>query len=228
MFIVWPFVHNSIRCNDKSQNGIGLATFVTKQIQRILCFQNVMTCHLHPTDKCLFKVKNRNTTLLYWLWSKSTIKTPERCHVVFSFNFEHIQQINLIFSLLTLNMYLSVGHRIKFTKQLKCTLNNRAVSLKHVHVAWVSQHGLNKYCTHDHSDWTLVRRRLNWLKMFWGSGAGGRITQTSHFLDSQTLSEYISTIVLDENEKLSINEVLEVLITVRTFSSTSSFDTQSL
>ena len=64
--------------------------------------------------------------------------------------------------------------------------------------------------------------------MFWGSGAGGRITQTSHFLDSQTLSEYISTIVLDENEKLSINEVLEVLITVRTFSSTSSFDTQSL
>ena len=37
-------------------------------------------------------------------------------------------------SLLTLNMYLSVGHKIKFTKQLKCTLNNRAVSLKHVHM----------------------------------------------------------------------------------------------
>ena len=28
-------------------------------------------------------------------------------------------------------------------------------------------------------------------------------------LDSQTLSEYISTIVLDDNEKLLINEVLE-------------------
>ena len=48
--------------------------------------------------------------------------------------FEHIQQINLIFLLLTLNMYLSVGYRIKSTKQHKCTINNRAVSLKHVHV----------------------------------------------------------------------------------------------
>ena len=32
----------------------------------------------------------------------------------------------------------------------------------------------------------------------------------------------------DENEKLSINEVLEVLISVETFTSTISFDTQSL
>ena len=31
------------------------------------------------------------------LWSKSTTKTPERCHAVFIFNFEHIQQINLFF-----------------------------------------------------------------------------------------------------------------------------------
>ena len=40
-------------------------------------------------------------------------------------------------------MYMLVEHRIKFTKQLKCTLNNKAVSLKHVHVAWGSQHGLH-------------------------------------------------------------------------------------
>ena len=40
-------------------------------------------------------------------------------------------------------MYLSVRHRIKSTKQLKCTLKNRAVSLKHVPVTWVKQHGLN-------------------------------------------------------------------------------------
>ena len=118
-------------------------TFITKQICRFLSFQNIMTYVPHPTDKCLFKVKSRNTILIYWLWSKSTIKTPERCHVVFSFNFEHIQQINLIFSLLTLNMYLLVGHSMKFTKQLNCLLSNRAVSLKQVHVAWVSQHGLN-------------------------------------------------------------------------------------
>ena len=30
-------------------------------------------------------------------------------------------------------MYLSVGHRIKPTKQLKCSLNNGLVSLKHVY-----------------------------------------------------------------------------------------------
>ena len=33
---------------------------------------------------------------------------------------------------------------------------------------------------------------------------------------------------LDDNEKLSINKVLEVLIGIGTFTSTSSFDTQSL
>ena len=66
------------------------------------------------------------------MWSKSAIKTPERCYAVFIFNFEHIQQINLIFLLLALNMYFSVGYRIKSTKQLKCTLNNWVVSLKHV------------------------------------------------------------------------------------------------
>ena len=31
----------------------------------------------------------------------------------------------------------------------------------------------------------------------------------THCLDSQTLSEYISKIVLDDNEKLSINEALD-------------------
>ena len=48
-----------------------------------------------------------------------------------------------------------------------------------------------------------------------------------HCLDSLT-SEYISMIALDDNEKLLINEVLEVLIGVGTFSSKSSFGTQSL
>ena len=47
-------------------------------------------------------------------------------------------------------------------------------------------------------------------------------------LDSQTFSEYISTIVLDDNEKLSINEVLDVLIVTGIFTSTSIFGTKSL
>ena len=112
-----------------------------------------MTCLSHPSDKYLFKVKRKNTILTYSLWSKSAAKTPERCHAVFIFNFEHFQQINLIFLLLTVEMYLSVWHRIKSTKKLKCTLNNRTVSLKHVAtcnikdvislVTCVSRHGLN-------------------------------------------------------------------------------------
>ena len=40
-------------------------------------------------------------------------------------------------------MYLSVGDMIKTAKQLKCTLNNGAVSLKRVHETSISQHGLN-------------------------------------------------------------------------------------
>ena len=76
-------------------------------------------------------------------WSKSTIKIPKRCHAVFIFNFEHMQQINLIFSLLTLNRYLSVGSRIKSTKKLKCTLDNGVVSLKTCTCDMVRQHGLN-------------------------------------------------------------------------------------
>ena len=69
----------------------------------------------------------------------STIKTRELCHAVFIFNFELIQQINLIFLLLTLKMYLSVGHKIKSTKQLKCTLSNKTVSLKHVATCSISK-----------------------------------------------------------------------------------------
>ena len=49
-----------------------------------------------------------------------------------------------------------------------------------------------------------------------------------HCLDSQKLSEYISMIVLGDNKKLSINEVLEVLIGVGAFTSASSFDTPGL
>ena len=48
-----------------------------------------------------------------------------------------------------------------------------------------------------------------------------------HCLDSQT-SEYRSVIPLVDNEKLSINEVLEVLIGVGTFTSIRSFNSQNL
>ena len=101
-----------------------------------------MTCLSHPTNKYLFKVKSTKTILICWLWSKSTIKTKEQWHAVFIFKLEQLH-INLIFLLLTLNKYLSVGHRIKSIKQLKCSLKNRTVSLKHVPVARVKEYGLN-------------------------------------------------------------------------------------
>ena len=66
----------------------------------------------------MVKVKNKNT------------RTMTCC---IDFNFEHMQ-VNLFFLLLNLNMYLSVKHGIKSTKQLKCTVNDMTVSLKHVHV----------------------------------------------------------------------------------------------
>ena len=78
------------------------------------------------------------------LWSKSIIKIPERRHAVSIFNFEDIQQINLIFLFLTLNNILSVGHRIKSTKRLKFILNNGVVSLK--------------TCTYDLSKSSLNKR----------------------------------------------------------------------
>ena len=80
-----------------------MGLFIKKQIYSFLCFQNIMICLLHLTAKYLLKVKNRNTIFIYWLWSKLTIKTPELCHAIFIFNFEHIQQMKLIFLLLTLN-----------------------------------------------------------------------------------------------------------------------------
>ena len=46
-------------------------------------------------------------------------------------------------------------------------------------------------------------------------------------LDSQTLSEYISTIFLDD-ENLLINKVLELLVLALLPAQVSSFDTQSL
>ena len=46
--------------------------------------------------------------------------------------------------------------------------------------------------------------------------------------DSQTLPESILTFALDDNEKNLISEVLDILIGAGTFTSTSSFGTQSL
>ena len=84
-----------------------MGLFIKKKISSFLCFQNILTCLSHPAAKYLFKVKNRNTILICCLWSKSTIKTPELCHAVFIFNFEDIQQINLIFFIINFEQLIA-------------------------------------------------------------------------------------------------------------------------
>ena len=63
-----------------------MGLFIKNQRYSFLCFQNIMTCLSHSTAKYLFKLKNRKTILISQL-----------CHAVFIFNFEHIQQITVIF-----------------------------------------------------------------------------------------------------------------------------------
>ena len=61
-----------------------------------------------PAYIYLFKVNNKNTRKRCEIYSKLTIKTPERHHDVvlvflLFFNFEHISQLFLVHLLLTLN-----------------------------------------------------------------------------------------------------------------------------
>ena len=59
----------------------------------------------NPAITYLFKVNNRNTRTRCDIYSKLTIKTPERhqsrCFDVFIVNFKHISQLVLVFLLLT-------------------------------------------------------------------------------------------------------------------------------
>ena len=68
-----------------------------------------------PTKNNLFKVNNRNFWKRCEICSKLTVKTPERrqwrCSVGFIVNFDHIWHL-LVFSLLTLNTYMSAGTKL--------------------------------------------------------------------------------------------------------------------
>ena len=61
-----------------------------------------------PADIYLLKGNNRNARARYEIYSKLTIKTPERCHWrcsgVFIVNSEYISHLVLVFLLLTFNM----------------------------------------------------------------------------------------------------------------------------
>ena len=69
------------------------------------CFLDFILC---PTDKYMFKVNNKKNRLLCIC---SSLNINIACHSSFVFivDFDHSQHINIVFLLLTLNKYLSVG-----------------------------------------------------------------------------------------------------------------------
>ena len=58
---------------------------------------------LYSSGNYMFKVDNRNTRTRCEIYSKLTIKIPERLPGIFLVNFEHISQLPLVFLLLTLS-----------------------------------------------------------------------------------------------------------------------------
>ena len=80
--------------------------------------------HVHPDNIYLFKVNNINIRKRCDIYSKLTIKTPERRHwrrsSVFMVNFEYISHLFLVFLLLTL------------TKQMLANLVLFSIPLLHV------------------------------------------------------------------------------------------------
>ena len=58
----------------------------------------------------LFKVNKGNIRKRCEIYSKLTIKAPERCSDVFIVNFEHISHVFLVFLLLNLNTQMLAGN----------------------------------------------------------------------------------------------------------------------
>ena len=56
----------------------------------------------HPAGNYMFKVNKRNTRTRCEIYSKLTIKTPERRHGAFIVNFGHTSQLGLVFLLVSL------------------------------------------------------------------------------------------------------------------------------
>ena len=83
------------------------------------CFVNFILC---PTDKYMFKVNNKKIRLICWMCSKIKLNTTWHRSGVFIVVFDQSQYISIVFLLLTLNEYVSVGCErqvIMFWKQKK-------------------------------------------------------------------------------------------------------------
>ena len=68
-----------------------------------------------------------------------------------------------------------------------------------------------KYCAHDHSNWTLTRRRLSWLKILWRLGAGGQIIEKNPYLiylELLPLSNFICKSPVKWNSNVEMKQFL--------------------
>ena len=82
-------------------------------------FRVLSKTRIHQTGVYMFKVNNKNTRRRFEIFSKLTIKTPERHWSrsgVFIVNFEYISHLALVFLLLTLTRQMSAeyDHLISF------------------------------------------------------------------------------------------------------------------
>ena len=68
------------------------------------CFVDFILC---PTDKYMFKVKDKKIWLICWMCSKLKVNTAWHRLGVFIVDLDHRQHINIVFLLLTLKKHLS-------------------------------------------------------------------------------------------------------------------------
>ena len=91
----------------------GLTHVTCTSFKETVLFFNVhLSCFvdfiLWPADKYMFKVNNKKIRLIC-MCSKIKINTAWHRSSTFIVGFDHSQHINIVFLLLTLNKYLSVG-----------------------------------------------------------------------------------------------------------------------
>ena len=70
----------------------------------LICFVDFILC---PTDKYMFKVKDKKIWLICWMCSKLKVNTAWHRLGVFIVDLDHRQHINIVFLLLTLKKHLS-------------------------------------------------------------------------------------------------------------------------
>ena len=87
-------------------------------VDKLLKTQSLIT---QPGFTCS-KLTKENQNRVCEIWSKLTIKIPERCHWrrsgIFIVNFEHISHLVLVFLLLTLNMLLPAGELLNIQPKI--------------------------------------------------------------------------------------------------------------